>query len=81
MTRLRKRGEIVREFILEHIENDGQNIVQTTMDNFKITRQAVYKHLRNLKEQGCVVIGVNRATQIRTTRKVGYYPVYSGKCS
>ncbi len=59
MTRLRKRGEIVREFILEHIENDGQNIVQTTMDNFKITRQAVYKHLRNLKEQGCVVIGVN----------------------
>lgn len=57
MNRLRKRGEGIRQFILENIEAGGQKIVQSTMKKFNITRQAVYKHLRNLREQGCVIAG------------------------
>jgi len=55
MSRLRKRGEEVRQFILESIENKSKDVITLTIEKFKITRQAVHKHIKNLEEQGILV--------------------------
>jgi len=55
MSRVRKRGEEVRQFILENIENKSKDIIAPTIEKFKITRQAVYKHIRNLEKQGALI--------------------------
>jgi hypothetical protein len=46
--RVRARGEDIRRFILEHIEKHAGDITRLTAEHFKITRQAVNKHLRRL---------------------------------
>ncbi|MCK5231982.1 MAG: ATP-binding protein, partial [Desulfobulbaceae bacterium] len=54
MARLRKRGEVVRQFILEKIAENLKNIVQLTSNKFEITRQAVNKHINILVNQKVV---------------------------
>jgi len=46
--RTRARGEEIRRYILEHIEEHPNDISKVTADHFKITRQAVNKHLHKL---------------------------------
>src|ERR1700682_4886134 len=48
MTRVRARGEDIRRFILEHVEKHPSDVSRVTSDHFKITRQAVNKHLQRL---------------------------------
>lgn len=48
MTRVRSRGEDIRKFILEHVEKHPGDISRVTSQHFKITRQAVNKHLQHL---------------------------------
>ena len=48
MTKIRARGEDVRRFILDHTENHPTDISRITALHFKITRQAVNKHLQKL---------------------------------
>jgi hypothetical protein len=48
MTGVRSRGEDVRRFILEHVEKHPADIARVAADHFKITRQAVNKHLQRL---------------------------------
>jgi hypothetical protein len=55
MTRVRKRGETVRSYILESIENNRADVVTATMKEFGISRQAVYQHMRHLVNQGGLV--------------------------
>jgi anti-sigma regulatory factor (Ser/Thr protein kinase) len=55
MSTLRKRGEEIRQFILENAENKIKDIVTVTKEKFAISRQAVYKHIRNLEKQGTLV--------------------------
>src|SRR5437763_5801363 len=52
MTRVRVRGEVIRRFILEHVEKHTGDIGKVTSDHFHITRQAVNKHLKKLKQEG-----------------------------
>ena len=54
MTRVRVRGEVVRRFILEHLEKHSDDLAKTTADHFGITRQAVNKHLKRLKQEGAI---------------------------
>lgn len=54
MTRVRARGEDIRRFIVEHVENHPGDISSVTADRFKITRQAVNKHLQKLTGEGCL---------------------------
>ena len=54
MARLRKRGEEVRQSILEEIAKNSKNVVQLTSNKFKITRQAVNKHINILVNQKAV---------------------------
>ena len=46
--RIRTRGEDIRRFILEHVEKHPNDVAKLTSQHFKITRQAVNKHLRRL---------------------------------
>ncbi|OGW41528.1 MAG: ArsR family transcriptional regulator [Nitrospirae bacterium RBG_13_39_12] len=55
MSRLRKRGEEIRHFILGSIENKSKDVIALTIEKFKISRQAVYKHIKHLEEQGTLV--------------------------
>jgi anti-sigma regulatory factor (Ser/Thr protein kinase) len=48
MVRIRARGEEIRRYILENIENHPNDISKVTADHFKITRQAVNLHLHKL---------------------------------
>ena len=54
MAQLRKRGEGVRQFILEAIAKNSKNVVLLTSKKFKITRQAVNKHINILVNQKAV---------------------------
>lgn len=54
MTSVRARGEQVRSFILESIEDNPSDLVAMAAAKFGITRQAIHKHLRRLVDEGVV---------------------------
>lgn len=51
MSGVRARGEDIRRFIVENIEKYPSNISRKVAEHFKITRQAVNKHLQRLTEE------------------------------
>jgi hypothetical protein len=51
MTGLKTRGEDVRRYIIDNIEKYPATISRATSEHFKITRQAVNKHLQRLIEE------------------------------
>jgi anti-sigma regulatory factor (Ser/Thr protein kinase) len=53
--KVRQRGEQIRQFILENVENHPQDLAALTAQKFEITRQAVNKHLQRLVEQKSIV--------------------------
>jgi STAS-like domain of unknown function (DUF4325) len=63
--RVRARGEDIRRFILEHVEKHPNDVSKLTSEHFKITRQAVNKHLRRL-------IFEKSLTETGETRKRAY---------
>ena len=63
--RVRARGEDIRRFILEHVEKHPNDIAKLASEHFKITRQAVNKHLRRL-------IFKKSLTETGETRKRAY---------
>ncbi|MEW6347914.1 MAG: DUF4325 domain-containing protein [Thermodesulfobacteriota bacterium] len=48
----RDRGDEVRQFIIEHVEEHPMDIVTQASHAFGISRQAVSKHMRRLVEEG-----------------------------
>ncbi|MFY9574617.1 MAG: DUF4325 domain-containing protein, partial [Blastocatellia bacterium] len=54
MTRIRVRGEEIRRFVLERVSEHPNDISKVTADHFKITRQAVNKHLQRLVAEGAL---------------------------
>ena len=62
--RVRARGEDIRRFILEHVEKHPNDVSKIAAEHFKITRQAVNKHLRRLVLEKSVT--ENGATRKRT---------------
>ena len=55
MSRIRTRGEDVRRFILEHLEKHPAGIAKEAASRFRITRQAVNKHLQKLVSEGSIL--------------------------
>jgi anti-sigma regulatory factor (Ser/Thr protein kinase)/biotin operon repressor len=53
--RVRARGEEVRGFILTNIERNSGDIARLVAEQFKISRQAANKHLKNLVAEGSLV--------------------------
>lgn len=66
ISKVREKGELVRRFILEHIENHSDDIAALAAEKFGITRQAVNKHLTRLREQGTITKeGTGRSSTYR----------------
>jgi len=51
MARVHSRGERIRRFITDHVEKHASDIARITAAEFKISRQAVNKHLKRLVDE------------------------------
>ena len=54
MTGERERGEIVRKFMIDQLQDHPNDIVKVAAEKFDLTRQAVHKHVRRLMEKGAI---------------------------
>lgn len=52
MTRVLARGEDIRRFIVNNVEKHPSDVSKMAAERFKITRQAVNKHIAKLKKEG-----------------------------
>lgn len=55
MTGVRARGEEIRRFIIDNVENQPKEIALVTSTKFGITRQAANKHLQRLVAEKAIV--------------------------
>ncbi len=77
MTRIRARGEDIRRFILEQVEKSPSDISKVTAAKYKITRQAVNKHLRRLRMEGALIrSGKTRAMVYRLAHLSEWREIY-----
>ena len=66
MTGVRARGERVRQFILDRVEQSPNGVAQAVGEKFGISRQAANIHLRRLCDEGILErSGRTRATRYR----------------
>jgi biotin operon repressor len=56
VSRVRRRGEQIRQFILTNLEAHPSDVAALTAQEFDITRQAVNKHIQCLIEQHAIVV-------------------------
>lgn len=83
MVGIRKSGEKVRRFILDHIATHERDIVAFTCKELGITRQAVSRHLALMTKQGTITAeGTTRkryllATELSWTREYAVEPSLS----
>lgn len=56
MVGIRKRGENVRQFILDNVEHNPKDLVALTSRAYGISRQAVNKHIKRLVEQNSLLV-------------------------
>ncbi|MEK6777902.1 MAG: DUF4325 domain-containing protein [bacterium] len=56
MVGIRKRGEDIRQFILDNVESHPRDVSNLAVKTFDITRQAVNKHIQRLVEQGALIV-------------------------
>lgn len=62
MVRVRKRGEQIRQFILDNVEHHPTDVASLTARTFKISRQAVNKHIQYLfRQKALLVRGTTRS--------------------
>lgn len=62
MSKLRKRGEQIRQFILDNVEHHPKDVTNLAAKTFDITRQAVNKHIQRLvKQKSLLVRGTTRS--------------------
>ena len=55
MTVRRERTKLIRDFILEHVDDHPNDIARITGDKFGISRQSVNRHLRVLVDEGMLI--------------------------
>ena len=56
MVGIRKRGEDIRQFILDNVEHHPKDVVKLAARNFDISRQAANKHIQRLVEQNALLV-------------------------
>jgi anti-sigma regulatory factor (Ser/Thr protein kinase) len=77
MSRLRVRGEEIRRFILTTVNSHPGDISKVTADHFKITRQAVNKHLQRLvAEQALLEQGQTRNRSYKVAAMIKWDHLY-----
>lgn len=55
MAVVRKRGEEVRQYILENVEAYPDSIASKAAEHFSVSRQAIYKHIKKLVDQKSLI--------------------------
>lgn len=76
--RVRARGEDIRRFILEHVEKHPNDVAKLASEHFKITRQAVNKHLRRLIfEKSLTEAGETRKRTYKLAALVEWRKIYT----
>lgn len=68
MALARKRGEIIRQFILDNVEAHPTDVVRVAAKKFGVTRQAINKHIKVLVNQESISVWgttKNRAYRLR----------------
>lgn len=55
MVGVRKRGENIRQFILDNVEHNPKDVVSLTSRAYGISRQAVNKHIKRLVERNALL--------------------------
>lgn len=64
MVGIRKRGEKIRQFILDNVEHHPRDVAALTSGKFDISRQAVNKHIKRLVDKNALsVSGTTRSRQ------------------
>jgi anti-sigma regulatory factor (Ser/Thr protein kinase) len=77
MTGIRARGEDVRRFILEHVEQHPTDIAKLAAEKFGVTRQAVNKHLQKLTAEGALAeTGKTRSRAYKVRPSVSWSGVF-----
>ncbi|MEO0352522.1 MAG: MarR family transcriptional regulator, partial [Cyanobacteria bacterium P01_A01_bin.15] len=77
MAGVRKRGELIRQYILEHVAANPDNIAVQAAQHFGITRQAINKHLKRLVEQGALSTeGTSRNKRYRLHKTFSFLQTY-----
>jgi anti-sigma regulatory factor (Ser/Thr protein kinase) len=80
--KVRVRGEEIRHFIIENVEQHPSDISKLAADHFKITRQAVNKHLQKLtREFALAVEGKTRCKSYKLAPQIEWrrlYPITPG---
>lgn len=56
VSKIRGRGEAVRNFILAKVKEHPSDIVKIATDKFECSRQAIHKHIQNLIEEGAITV-------------------------
>ena len=64
MTGVRARGEDIRRYILEHVGKHPNDIGRIASNHFRITRQAVNKHLHKLRLSQALIESGNTRSRI-----------------
>src|SRR5216683_1722284 len=64
MTKVRARGEQVRTFMLQSLEQHPRDIVPFAAQHFEISRQAAHRHLRNLISEKAVTLDGNTRSRV-----------------
>lgn len=52
MSRVRARGEEIRRYILLNVQDNPRTISKLASERFKVSRQAIYSHLKRLVQEG-----------------------------
>jgi len=77
MSVVRPRGEAVRRYILDHVEQNAGDISKKTAVHFKISRQAVNRYLKKLvAEKILVEIGTTRGKKYKLSPLLEWSRVY-----
>lgn len=64
MTGVRARGEDIRRYIIDNVEKSPNAISRVTAEHFKITRQAVNKHLQRLTDEKILAESGNTRSRV-----------------
>jgi anti-sigma regulatory factor (Ser/Thr protein kinase) len=73
----RARGEDVRRFILDHVDEHPFDIAKRAASHFHITRQAVHKHMRRLVDEGALTeAGQTRSREYKLASRSKWEQTY-----
>jgi STAS-like domain of unknown function (DUF4325) len=79
VVKIRSRGEKVRSYVLEHVAQFPHDIAKKTSQEFRISRQAVNKHLKNLVDEKVLMReGKTRQQTYHLCPRAEHVKVYTG---